>query len=159
MDIYNLSGFQWWCKKQRNTNLFALAFFILFTVLFGSTFVYNLKSNQIDSANINNNDMFILVIIFLILFLVSLSLLKTTLSYINVKVNECYYGIITNFYIHREVRNGKNKRYYYIVANVNGKEMDVKCLFETYQKAQIGQQIVLFTIQGRESLHCVHPDM
>ena len=159
MDIYNLGGFQWWCKQRRNSSLFALVFVIFFTVIFGFAFVSNWKTSQMNNTNVDNGAIFMLAIMFFVFIWIALSGLRAVLVNMKIKVNECYCGTITNFYIHRYGSSGKRKRRFYIVANVNGKELDAQCMATTYRNAQVGQQIVVFTIKGSKVLHCVHPEM
>ena len=77
----------------------------------------------------------------------------------NIKVEQCWFGTITNFYVHRYGSTSNRKRRLYIVANVDGKEIDARCMTKTYRNAQVGQQIILFTIKGDKYLYCVHPEM
>ena len=56
------------------------------------------------------------------------------------------------------IRNSKKKiRSYRIIADVNGKTMEGVCLRATYNRAKIGDRILLFTLEG-DKVFCVHPD-
>ena len=76
-----------------------------------------------------------------------------------IKVDEYWCGTITNFYIRRHGSTNNRKKRHYIVANINGKEIDARCMPQTYRKAQQGQQIIVFSVKGDRRLYCVHPEM
>lgn len=159
MDIYNMSGFQWWCKQRRKSSFLALAFTLFFLVIFGSGFASSLKTNNVSNANIDNGAIGMLVLMFIVFIIMILSVLRAVIRNMNIKVDEYWSGTVTNFYIKRYGSSSNRKRRLYIVANVNGKELDAQCMSTTYRNAQVGQQIVVFTIKGSNRLHCVHPEM
>lgn len=155
MDIYNLSGFKWWCKQRRNSSFLAIVFVAFFTFILGSSLISNLKANT--SADKSGIAMLAFMLVFFGIML--LSILRTVIRNMNIKVEEYWVGIITDFYIKRTGSSNRRKSRSYIVANVNGKEMVARCMQETYRQAQHGQQIVMFTVKGDKRLYCVHPEM
>lgn len=69
-------------------------------------------------------------------------------------VTNYWFGTIVDMYC---IRNRKRKiRSYRIVADVNGKTMEGVCLLRTYNLAKIGDQVLLFTLEG-DRVFCVHP--
>lgn len=157
MDIYNLSGFKWWCKQRRKSNFLAIVFILFFLIIFGSAIFSNLKTNNISNANIDKSAIVMLIIMFLFFVAMLLSFLRTVLS--NTKIDKYWCGTITNSYIKRYGSTNNRKRRLFIVANVNGKEIEARCMSETYHKAQQGDQIIIFCIKGDRRLYCVHPEM
>ena len=155
MDIYNLSGFKWWCKQRRNSSFLAIIFVAFFTFILGSSLISNLKEN----ADTDKGSIGMLVLMLVVFCLILLSVLKTSIRNMKIKAESYWVGIITDFYIKKSGSSKNRKTRHYIVANVNGKEMIARCMIQTYRQAEQGQQIIMFTVKGDKQLYCVHPEM
>ena len=156
MDIYNLSGFKWWCKQRRNSSFLAIIIVAFIIFVLGDGLISSLKPNNTSI----DKEVIILLVVMAVVFVIVLSrILRTVIRNMNIKVEEYGYGIITNFYVKRHGSASNRKRRLYIVANVNGKELDAQCMPKTYRKANQGQQVIVFRVKGDNHLYCVHPEM
>ena len=88
-NIYNLSGFQWWCKQRRNSSFIALAFITFFLIIFCSGFASSWKTNKMSSASIDNGLIVMLAIMFIVFVVMIISFLRTILWNMRIKVDEC----------------------------------------------------------------------
>lgn len=154
-----MSGFKWWCKQRRNGSFLAIAFLAFFLVTFCSGFSSSWKTNDISSTSIDKGAMGMLAIMFIVFAIMLFSILRAVIRNMRIKVDEYWCGTITDFYIKRSGSSSNRKRRHYIVADINGKEMDARCMLETYRKAEKGQQIIVFRVKGEKRLQCVHPEM
>lgn len=160
MDIYNMSGFKWWCKQRRNSSFIVVTFLAFFCVVFFKGIASNSEiKNNLTSGVADKGAIAVATILGLMFLFMVLSALRSTIRSINVKVDEYWYGTITDSYIRRSGSSRNRKRRHYIVADVDGKEMDARCMIQTYRKAEKGQQIVVFKVKGEKRLYCVHPEM
>lgn len=159
MDIYNLSGFQWWCKQRRNSSFIAIAFITFFLIVFCNGLASSWKTNEISSASIDNSAIVMLALMFIVFVVMILSVLRAILRNMRIKVDEFWYGTITDFHVKRYGSTNNRHRRLYIIADVNGKQMNARCMPKTYSKAQQGQQVIVFRVKGEKHLYCVHPEM
>ena len=148
--VTNIPGIQWWLKKRRAHLLrnFLMLFFIL--GIMGFAF------SQMNLRQLELPELLFLIIFGGFLLLIALGQFKRWLQSKNTHITNHWYGIITD--TRMEYNRRKRSRRYYITADVNGKTMEGVCLTQTYNRAQVGQRILLFTISS-DRVYCVHPDM
>ena len=159
MDIYNSSGFQWWCKQRRNSSFVAIAFLAFFLVVFCSGFASSWKTDEMSSASIDNGAVCMLGLMFIVFIVMILNVFRAILRNMRIKVDECWYGTVKDFYVKRYGSTNNRHRRLYIVADVNGKQIDARCMPKTYSKAQQGREVIVFRVKGEKPLYCVHPEM
>ena len=159
MDIYNLSGFRWWCKQRRNSNFIVIAFIAIFLVIFGSGFASSWKTNVMSNSSIDNNAVVMLALMFIVFVVIIFCIFRAIVRNIRIKVDECWYGTITDFYVKRYGSTNNRHRRLYIIVDVNDKQVNAQCMPKTYSKAQQGQQVIVFRVKGEKTLYCVHPEM
>lgn len=146
----NLSGVQWWLKKRR-------AYLMRnFLMIFGILGILGFAFSRLDLRELDMAEILFLVIFGGFMLLIGLGQLKKWAQSKHTTITNHWYGVITGTHI--EHNRKKKSRHYYITADVNGKTMEGICLTQTYNQAQKGQRILLFTLSG-DRVFCVHPEM
>lgn len=149
INVNNLSGVQWWMKKRSSHHL-KNGFKILIIVCVMALFFCTAGLDTIEFREILFLAVFFLFFVFFSGY--QFYLWRRSLKW---SINEYWYGTIVDM---RCIRNKKKKiRGYRITADVNGKEMEGVCLRATYNRAVIGDRILLFRLEG-DKVFCVHPD-
>ena len=159
MDIYNFSGFKWWCKNNKKSNLLALGFLVFFIAIFSFMFISSWKTNISAKSNVDSGVVVMLIIMFFVFIIMFFSILQKVINSFNVKVEQWWIGTIKEFYVKRTGTSGHHKTKYYIVAIVDGKELDIRCVYPIYHRAKQGESIIVFKIKGDKNLKCVYPEM
>lgn len=156
--IWNFSGFQWWIKRKRSQSLKGFLFILVFTIFFAACFIGPFISMGIQ--NVDSGAIMVLGFMSLIFIFILWSQLKELIRYSSKSLEaEAYWlGDITGMDIEIKRSGKKRKRIYWIEADVSGKRMDGVCTLTTYNKAEIGQEILLFTFNG-DKIFAVHPEM
>jgi len=151
-NIEDFSGVKWYIKKRRAG--FLSSFLFLFAIL--AVFVLMALAIGV-SPSVTFSDIAALVIFIFVFGLFTVSQLMSYLNTFKWKVDRYWYGTITD--MHR-IKSSKGKtKGYIIIADVgNGKQLDGRCLATTYQQAEVGQQVLLFSL-GTDKIYCVHPEM
>ena len=150
--IENLSGVQWWIKQKRKNFLSSFMFlFVILAIIGLMGFLGGVNSSATFS------DMFGLLIFILLFGFITVSQLISYFRTFSWKIDRYWYGTITD--MHRiKSSKGKTKRYIIIADVGNGKQLDGICLARTYQQAEVGQQILMFSLET-DKIYCVHPEM
>lgn len=148
--ITQLSGVQWWLKKR--SAYFLRNFILIFAIVGILAFAFSF----LDLSTLKMSE-----ILFLLLFgggivLFGIDQFVKWKQNKTITVTKYWYGTIID--AHMERNHKKKSRRYFITADVNGKTMEGSCLVQTYNLAQKGQQILLFTLSG-DKVFCVHPEM
>lgn len=152
-DVNKLSGFIWW-KKQTQ---FSYLIFVLITtslLTLCSIAIYNIA--VVQKEHIPN---IILILAVLGLFAVfDVFMFKALLGTINCRIHQYWYCPVVSF--HRNTGRKNDTNSYYIILDVDGKEIEANCYSKTYHTAQKGQTLLLFTVDDKcERFYCVHPEM
>lgn len=145
-----LSGMQWWLKKR--SAYFLRNGIMVFAILGILAFAFS----HLDFSSLKISEILFLVLFGGVFVLVGADQLTKWKRSKEVTIAEGWYGTVIDMRMERNRR--KKTRHYYITADVNGKIMDGICLVQTYNRAQKGQSILLFTLSGNK-VFCVHPDM
>ena len=148
--VINLPGVQWWLKKRRT---YLMRNFLMIFIILG---IMGFAFSQLNLRELETPELIFLIAFGGFLLLIALGQLKKWAQSKHIQITNYWYGVITD--TRSEYNRRKKSRRYYITADVNGKTMEGICLTQTFNRAQIGQQVLLFTLSG-ERVYCVHPDM
>lgn len=148
--IEDMSGYRWWIRRKRScyfqdflTILFVLAAFVAGMYLIGfDTF--------------ETKEIIFVTVLVLLIFAFAMRQLLLTIKTFTWQIDAYWFGTITD--MRRNLKSNKKLKNYRLTADVQGKSMEGICLTKTYYKAEVGQEILLFTI-GTDVVYCVHPRM
>lgn len=143
------SGILWWKNKRRKIYLRSSISMTFIAGVFGFLFV--LGSDTIAAKEL----VFIIALPSMFAF-VAINQFIHYLRLPLIQIEKCWYGQIVG--TRRAINRRKKARAYYIIADISGKELEGRCLYETYLRAEIGDEVVIFT-HGRNGVCCVHRDM
>ena len=148
-NVNELPGIRWW-MKQRSANYLRGGIFILVMVGIMSTVLF---TAGLQDGNLKDMlFLFVFLLFFLLFAIYQFVLWGKSLKW---DITEYWFGTVTDMYRYRKTR--KSKKTHRIVADVNGKTMEGVCLPTTYNRARIGDRVILFTLDG-DKVFCVHPD-
>ncbi len=150
-EIEKTRSFRWWKRCQRRNHLrFFLYIVILLVIVALVVMNGGFQTETLGDA---------LFGIVLLVFFVCYALYKLWMYFSSFfwRVDNYWYGTVKDMYTIRQISR-RRVRDRWIVANVNGKEMEGLCLTKTYNRAEIGDRVILFTI-GKDTVYCVHRDM
>lgn len=154
MDIRELSGMKWWINKRKKHYLTSFLILFFTVVFFAFCFFASERQQPMQVSEIVP-----LALLGLVFAGFMIRSLKAYISSNNLQISQYWFGTVTNMDIEVKRRsNGKTRRIYWIEADVEGKRMAGVCTATTYSKAEIGQKILLFTLES-EKVFAVHPDM
>lgn len=146
----NLPGYLWW-KKRKRAEMIKMAIMIIAMDIIVFWALSIIGFNSFKRADLLFGGFVLLF--FLVYGLYKLVLLIKSYTW---KIDKYWYGVITGMYQTRHPnRRIKDSR---IIATVNGKSMEGICLSQTYQCANIGDEVFLFTL-GDDVVMAVHPHM
>lgn len=149
MNIDELPGLRRWMKKRSHyyfrNGVLTLAILTMLGFLFWVA--------EIDDTNIK--EVLFLACFFLFVSLYSCYQFVLWVRSFKWNIGNYWFGRIIALHC---IYSAKKKiRGYRIIADVNGKTMEGACLVDTYNRAKIGDKILLFTLKG-DKVFCVHPD-
>ncbi len=154
-NINELPAIKNFMKKRTKSFLKNFLFLALFIGCFVSMIIATLN-NENSGAKIT--DFIPLFFFILIIAAFAVSSFIAWIRSFSEKVNEYWFVTISNMYIDRKRTNkGRIKRKYYIVADVNEKNMEAQCSLKVYNRAQKGDEVLFFTI-GDSEMYCVYPE-
>ena len=149
MNIKELPGLKKWMKKRSiyyfRNGAMTLAILCILTFLFWTA--------EIDIKNVKG--ILFLSCFFLFFALYSCYQFVLWIRSFKWNIGSYWFGTIVDMHC---IHSAKKKiRSYRIAADVNGKMMEGVCLVDTYNRAKIGDRILLFTLKG-DKVFCIHPD-
>lgn len=148
--VEKMSGYLWWKKRKRT----ALARRALIIILMDFAIFWAVC--LADLSSFKRSDLLFgccTLLFFLGYGLYQLVLLFKSFAW---RIDQYWYGTITDMYQTRHPnRRIKDS---VITASISGKSMDGICLSQTYHRANIGDQVLLFTL-GDDTVMVVHPHM
>ena len=154
MNIKELSGVKWWIRKQKGNALLLT----LIGVLFLLVFVYSLTNME----DIKSSGFFFTTLFGLFVAFFTYCGIREIIRPYNFNEGEYWFGTITNREMeveyYRSRGETKDRKKYWIEADVDGQNMVGECYPETYFKAKIGDKILLF-INSDQQIFAVHPEM
>lgn len=149
-NIQSLTGFIWWTKKMRK-KYFESCIMLFLIMTFFISIIWFAGIDKLTGKDI----IFIAIMVFLFGGF-GISQLKLYIRTFNWKIDRYWYGTITEI---QRIKGSKGKtKGYRITADVGGKQLEGICLPRTYQQAEIGQQVLIFSLDS-DTLYCVHPEM
>ena len=143
------SGIIWWIAERRKSYLRSSIFMALIATVLGSMFL------SVADA-MTAKDMTFIFGFLGIFALVAVSQFISFLKLSSFEIEKCWSGRIID--TRRERSSQKKNKKYYIIADVNGKELEGRCFYTTYVKAEIGDEVVLFQYR-KKGMQCVHREM
>ena len=147
--INKLPGVRWWMKRR--SNYYFRNGVVVLLVVFMMGFLFWAAAPEIISIK----EVIPLVVMFLFFLFFSCYQFVLWSRSLRWDIHNYWFGKIVDTYY---VRNKKRKiTSYRIIADINGKTMDGVCLRATYNRAKIGDRVLLFTLDG-DKVFCVHPE-
>lgn len=149
MYINELPGLRRWMKKRSiyffRNGVMTLAILCMLAFLFWAA--------EIDFKNVK--EVLFLACFFLFVAFYSCYQFVLWIRSLKWNIGNYWFGTIVDMHC---IHSAKKKiRSYRITADVNGKMMEGVCRVDTYNRAKIGDRILLFTLKG-DKVFCVHPN-
>lgn len=147
-NVNDLPGIRWWVKR-RSSYYFRNGIIFLIIVCMMVFLFWTAKD---DITSIKEAVPLVFMFLFFLFFTGYQFVLWRRSFHWN--ITDYWFGTIVDTHC---IRNRKRKiRSYRIIADVNGKTMEGICLLHTYNRAEIGDKVLLFTLEG-DQVFCVHP--
>lgn len=148
-NINQLPGVCWWMRMRTKHHFRSGVIFLIIVIMMAVLFGMALKDISGFSEMV---PLIILFGFFLFYTGYQFVLWKRSKQW---NITNYWYGTVVDTYLIR--RTKRRSRSYRIVADVEGKTMEGVCLLRTYNRAKIGDRVLLFTLEG-DKVFCVHPD-
>lgn len=148
--IEDMSGYRWWIHRRRSCYFqdFLTILFVLTVFIIGMYFI--------GFNTFNIKELIFVAVLILLILVFAMRQLILALKTFTWKIDKYWFGTITD--MRRNLKSNKKLKNYRLTVDVNGKSIEGICLTKTYYKAEVGQEVLLFTI-GTDIVYCVHPRM
>ena len=149
LNIEKCSGIIWWKKKRRKVYLRNSISFAFFAGVFGFFFLSVIEA-------MTAKDLVLIIGLLCAFAFIAIKEFINYLTFPSAHIEKYWYGQIIG--TRRRTNSRKKGKAYYIIADIRGKELEGRCLYETYLRAETGDEVVVFSVE-KKGMYCVHRDM